>query len=417
MRRVLLLAGSIVFVDTLFFAALTPLLPEYVDRFDLTKTGAGLLAAAYPLGVLVGAIPSGFLAAKAGVKPTAVAALTLVAGTSLTFGFGDSIALLDGARFAQGIGSACAWTASLSWLVSSAPSGRRGQLIGSALGVAIAGALFGPVAGVLASVAGTGPVFAGVGGLCLVVVYFAIRTPAPGVQPGQSLRRLGRALADRRIIGGLWLVALPALLFGTQSVLVPLRLSDLGLGAVAIGAVYLVATALEAVASPLVGRLSDRRGRRLPIVAGLAASAAAAAVLPWPTVAVLLAAVAVFAAVSFGMFWAPAMSFLTETADTIGLDVAWAFALINLAWAPGQALGALGGGGLARATSDAVPYLVLSGACLATLAAVRGGFGGMLLAVGVRRLVRGKDAGSARMTGIRARLRTPPRAKRRGPKA
>jgi MFS family permease len=187
---------------------------------------------------------------------------------------------------------------------------------------------------------------------------------------GSRSRRLVRALGDRRVLGGLWLVALPALLFGTQSVLVPLRLSALGFGALAIGAVYLVATGLEAVASPVVGRLSDRRGRRLPIAVGLGASAIAAAALPWPEIGVLLAALAVAAAVSFGMFWAPAMSFLTETSDRIGLDVAWAFALINLAWAPGQALGALGGGALARASTDAVPYLVLSGACLATLVAV-----------------------------------------------
>jgi MFS family permease len=366
-RRVLVLTGAIVFVDTLFFAALTPLLPEYADRFDLSKSGAGLLAAAYPIGVLVGGIPSGFLAARLGVKPTAIAALCLIAGTSVAFGYGDSIALLDAARFAQGVGSACAWTASLSWLVSAAPTGRRGQLIGSALGVAIAGALFGPVAGVLASIAGTGPVFAGIGGLCLVVALFAVRTPAPAVRRSQPMRRLTGALVDVRILGGLWLVALPALLFGTQSVLIPLRLSTLGFGAVAIGAVYLVATGFEAVASPLVGRLSDRRGRRLPVVVGLAASAVAAALLPWPDVAGILAALAVIAAVSFGMFWAPSMSFLTETADRIGLDIAWAFALINLAWAPGQALGALGGGALARVTSDAVPYLLLSGACVATL--------------------------------------------------
>jgi MFS family permease len=369
-RRVVLLAGAIVFVDTLFFAALTPLLPGYADRFDLTKTGAGLLAAAYPLGVLVGGIPSGFLAARAGVKPTAIAALCLIAGTSLAFGYGDSIAVLDGARFAQGLGSACAWTSALSWLVAAAPSGRRGQLIGSALGVAIAGALFGPVAGVLASVAGTGPVFAGVGGLCLVVAAFAIRTPAPPVQSRRPLRALARALVNPRIVGGLWLVALPALLFGTQSVLIPLRLSKLDFGAVAIGAVYLVATGLEAVAAPLVGRLSDERGRRFPIMVGLAASAAVTVVLPWPRDGGLLAAVAVVAAVAFGMFWAPSMSFLTESAERIGLDVAWAFALINLAWAPGQALGALGGGGLARVSSDAVPYLLLSAACLVTLAAV-----------------------------------------------
>jgi len=371
MRRVLALAGSIVFVDTLFFAALTPLLPTYADRFDLSKAGAGLLAAAYPLGVLAGGIPSGLLAARAGVRATAVTALLLIAGTSVVFGYGDSIVLLDSARFLQGIGSACAWTAALTWLVSVSPPGRRGELIGGVLGVAIAGALFGPVAGAVASVAGTGPVFSGIGALCLAVAIVALRSPAPPVRERQPVRRLVEALRDRRIAGGLWLVALPALLFGTQSVLVPIRLSSFSYGAIAIGAVFLVATALEGVMSPVVGRVSDRRGRRLPITVGLTASSIAAAVLPVPRNGLTLAAVAVFAAVSFGMFWAPAMSFLTETAESIGLDVAWAFALINLAWAPGQALGAVGGGGLARLTSDAVPFLLLSGACVATLVAVR----------------------------------------------
>ncbi len=371
MRRILVLAGSIVFLDTLFFAALTPLLPHYADRFELSKAGAGLLAAAYPLGVLIGGIPTGFAAARIGVKPTAVAALCIIAGTSIVFGFGNSIVLLDAARFAQGVGSAGAWTAALTWLVSVAPSGRRGELIGSVLGVAIGGALFGPVAGAVASVAGTGPVFAGVGGLCLVVAAVALRTSAPAVRERQPVRRLFTALADRRILAGLWLVALPALLFGTQSVLVPLRLSSLAFGAVAIGVVYLVATGLEAVASPIIGRVSDRRGRRLPILVGLGASAAAAAALPWPGNGAALAAVAIFAAVAFGLFWAPAMSLLTDTAERIGLEIAWAFALINLAWAPGQAAGALGGGGLARVTSDAVPYLILSGLCLLTLVAVK----------------------------------------------
>ena len=46
MRRLLFLTGAIIFVDTLFFAALTPLLPHYADTLGLGKTGAGVLAAA-----------------------------------------------------------------------------------------------------------------------------------------------------------------------------------------------------------------------------------------------------------------------------------------------------------------------------------------------------------------------------------
>ena len=79
MRRLLLLTSAVVFFDTLFFAVLTPLLPHFADTFGLGKTGAGVLAAAYPAGAFVGAIPSGIVAARLGVKPTVIAGLSIVA--------------------------------------------------------------------------------------------------------------------------------------------------------------------------------------------------------------------------------------------------------------------------------------------------------------------------------------------------
>jgi MFS family permease len=366
----MVLTGSIVVVDTMFFVALTPLLPGYAEDYGLSKAGAGALQAAYPLGVLVGSIPSGYIAARFGVKPTAVFALLLIAGTSIAFGFAGSIAVLDATRFVQGIGSACAWTAAFAWLIAVVPAERRGQSIGVVLGLAIGGAMFGPVLGALAAVLGTAPVFGTVGVLALLVAAAALATDAP--QPGerQSIRRLWEALLNRRIVGGLWLIALPALLFGTLSVLAPLRLSDLGVAAVGIGAVFLTATVCEAVLSPLMGHLADRRGRRYPITIGLLASAGASVLLPWPQAAIVFAACTVLAASAFGTFWAPAMSFLSDTADHIGLEVAWVFALANLAWAPGQAIGAAASGVIAHATSDAVPYFILCAFCLGTLVAV-----------------------------------------------
>ena len=66
----MLLTGAIVLVDTMFFAALTPLLRHYVDEFDLGKSGAGVLQAMFPAGALVAGIPAGIAAARFGVKPT-----------------------------------------------------------------------------------------------------------------------------------------------------------------------------------------------------------------------------------------------------------------------------------------------------------------------------------------------------------
>jgi MFS family permease len=175
---------------------------------------------------------------------------------------------------------------------------------------------------------------------------------------------------DRSIQTGVWLCLLPALCFGTLSVLAPLRLSDLGWGAAAVGATYLVSAALEAAWAPVLGRISDRRGRMPPLRAALAGSALVAVLLPWPNRALLLALLVVCAGFAFGSFWTPAMSLVTDAAETRGLDYGYAFALVNLAWAPGQAGGAALGGAVASVTSDAVPYLALAVLCLLTLAAL-----------------------------------------------
>ena len=69
----------------MFFAALTPLLPQYADDLGLSKAGAGLLAASYALGALVGGIPGGISAARFGVRPTVLVGLTGMAVTTVDF--------------------------------------------------------------------------------------------------------------------------------------------------------------------------------------------------------------------------------------------------------------------------------------------------------------------------------------------
>lgn len=371
MRKILLLTSAIVFFDTLFFAALTPLLPHYTQTLALGKTGAGVLSAAYPAGALVGAIPSGMVAARAGVKPTVLVGLTVVAACTIVFGIGTNVWELDIARFCQGLASAFSWTGALAWLVAASPAGRRGALIGQAFATAVAGALFGPVLGGIASLAGTGWTFGVVGAASLGLAVWAAGTPSERPEEPQGVGTLIRAFRDRRVLGGFWFVVLPALCFGVLSVLAPLRLSALGYGAIAIGAVFLCSAGFDAVNNLVVGRVSDRLGPLAPIRVSLVASIVVAAVLPWPHHAFLLAVLVICGGLAFGSFFTPGMTLLTHVAEERGLDYGYAFALVNLAWAPGQALGAAGGGTLAHATADAVPYLALSGLCTLTLAGLR----------------------------------------------
>jgi MFS family permease len=368
LRRILLLTGAIVLVDTLFFAALTPLLPHYAHRLGLGKAGAGLLAAAYPLGALVGSIPSGIVAARLGVKPTVLAGMTVVALTTALFGIAGTAWELDLARFCQGLASAFSWTGALAWLVAAAPAGRRGALIGQAFAFAVVGALLGPVLGGVASIGGTGWTFGAVAAASLGIALWAAATPAIRPSQPQAVGALLRAFRDRRVLLAVWFVVLPALLFGTLGVLAPLRLSALGVGAIGIGAIWLFTGALEVGNNVLIGRVADRRGPLVPIRFALIGTVIVASLLPWAHARYVLAVLIVCAGLAFGTFYTPAMTMLTHAAEERGLDYGYAFALVNLAWAPGQSTGAAVGGALAQATSDAVPYLALAGVALLTLA-------------------------------------------------
>jgi predicted MFS family arabinose efflux permease len=367
-RRLLALACAVVFLDTTFYAAITPLLPHFEDEFDLTKSAAGVLTATYPLGTLIGALPGGYLAARAGVRATVLLGLALLTVSSLVFAFAGSIALLDAARFVQGIGGACSWAGAMAWVASAAPRDRRGEMIGTTMGAAIAGTLAGPVIGTLADAIGITPVFCGVAVLGCVLAAWALATPPAEPEGTSPPRELLAALRDSRVAGGIWLIAVPGMLFGAIGVLVPLRLDELGVGAFAIGATWLAAAVLESGVSPIVGRVSDRRGRLFPCLIGLSFGAGVMVLFTLPTQAWQLMALVAIAAPTVGMLWAPSMALLSDGAEALGIAQGLAFALSNLGWSIGQTLGSAASARLADATSDAVPYLILAVICLATVA-------------------------------------------------
>jgi MFS family permease len=350
-RRLLLLVSATVLLESTFFAVLAPLLPHYKEEFGLSASALGALSAVYAAGGLAGAVPSGLLAVRAGVRPTVLGGLAIIVVTSVAFGFAESAWVLYAARFGQGVGSALAWTGGLAWLVAAAPRGRRGELIGIAMGAAVAGALLGPVLGGVASLTGPAPAFAVVAAVGVLLAAWAWTTPAfkPAEEP-QPLRALLRAFRERQVVSGFWLVSLAAFLLGIVSVVAPLRLDELGWGALGISAVFLVSAGIEAALNPFIGRWSDRYGRLAPVRAGLVVTAAA---------------------VFYGVNWVPGTALLSDGAETAHLDQGFGFALLNVAWAPANVVGAALGGVLAQTAGGGSAYLLAAGLCLVTLAAAQ----------------------------------------------
>lgn len=360
MRRLLLLASAMVFLDLTFFTAIAPLLPEYVDQLHMSTAQAGILSAAYAAGALVAALPGGYIASRFGPRRTVIVGLFGLGFASLLFGILDSPWPLDAARFIQGASGALIWAGALTWLINSYPDDQRGQVIGTALGTAVAGSLIGPALGALAGTIGTEPVFAGVLVVALMLAYLASRLPDTGVGVNQPLREVFACLVDRPLLEAAVFVSSPSLMFGAIDVLLPLRIDALGGGHVLIAVGFIGGAAIESVLAPLAGRMSDRIGRRAPYVLGMVGctvsmvSFALAGSLATVIVSLLLTSLGA------GFCFAPAMTLISDAAEASGLHQGYAVGVSNMAWAAAQMLGGVAGAAVAGVTGDGVPSIAIA---------------------------------------------------------
>jgi MFS family permease len=359
-RRLLLLASAMIFFDVAFFAAIAPLLPEYVDTLSLSKAEAGVLSAAYAAGTLVGALPAGFVASRVGPRKTVIAGLLLLGCSSVVFGFADEINLLDAARFTQGIAGALIWSGALTWLITAAPEENRGSVIGTALGTAIAGALLGPALGAVAGSIGTEPVFGSVLVITLALSYGASQLPEAKAPETQSLGEVMETLVSRPVVEAAAFVAVPSVMFGAIEVLVPLRIDSLGGGHGVIAAGFIVGAALEAMLAPLAGRLSDRVGHRSPYVLGLLICAVAMVAIAVVTTLGAVLGGLILTSLGAGLCFAPALTLISDVAEASSLHQGFAAGLSNMAWAAGQVIGGVGGGVVASATGNAAPSIAIA---------------------------------------------------------
>jgi predicted MFS family arabinose efflux permease len=365
LARLTLLICAMAVVTSVLHTAVAPLLPWLEDEIGLSKTQAGLLVGAYPLGLTLVSVPVALLAPRLGVRRCAVLSLGLLALGSVGFSISDSYLALVGLRLIQGLGAGISIASGLAWIVQVAPRERRAEMIGVTSGARSAGQMIGFAVGGLAVISSVAVVFTTIAACAVGLAALTSRHEQPMEGMTGTLAEL-RQFDFASVAGGQWLIALPGVLLGANLALVPLHLSDRGWGATSVAVTFLVAAAAGVIARPWIGRWADRHGLLPAIKTLVIACVPLTLVMPWIPYTSLYAVAAIVATTLYGVVIGPAMARLATTFEQAGLSLISSFALMGLSGSLGLFLGSGMAGAVADHAGDGAAYGVAAGLALLT---------------------------------------------------
>jgi MFS transporter, DHA1 family, solute carrier family 18 (vesicular amine transporter), member 1/2 len=377
-RRITIAVGLTMLVESTLYQAVVPLLPSYADRFDLSKTGAGVVLAAYPLPTPVIGLLAGLVTPRIGGRRMALGGSALLTFSTIAFALAPSAEVLVGARMLQGIAAGITWAASMAWLSANTPRDRLPREAGIVMGLFSTGAVIGPGVGSFAHATSPLLAFSCLAGAAALTIPLAWRAPVGvTIAPEPSyVRSLGSVLRNRLVVAAILLSVIDPVSLGAIDLLVPRHLHGHGVPTWHIGAALMTGAALGAGAGPLAGRLAERIG---PLRVGIFAATALVALptvliteLSDPAQLILLVAVApAFTIMATAMY-----PLSTRGADARGVSHGVVNGVLSVTWATSFAIGSLATGVLADRHGDTSTYAAVAIVCavlLATLAVISRG--------------------------------------------
>ena len=368
-RRITSAVGLAMFVDAALYLAVIPLLPTYAHRFHLSTIGAAVLVAAYPAAVPIVSLACIVLVPRVGAKAIAMVSSLVMLAATIVFALAPSAAVLDTARFIQGVASGSIWTSSMAWVTHNAPAGRRGRESGIVMGMLSAGSIAGPGVGALAAWIGVEPAFLLVAVVSAVCVVWTAVAPA-GLPVRAEPRLWGslRAAARQPLTQAALAVAvIDPLAFGAIDLLVPLDLGQLGVETAVIAAAITAGAVLGAIAGPIGGRAVDRVGAAVVALGATTCIACAPLLLaPHPGTGLQLGLLVVASPV-FAVAGAAIFPLSSAGADAAGVAHVVVNGLQGAVWAIGFTAAPLAVGLLAHAASPSVAFVTASLLCVPPL--------------------------------------------------
>jgi len=274
-------AGLIPLNSTMIAVAL----PSIADDFGISVGRVSILVTIYLAAMLLGQPLSGRLSDRVGGRRAVNVALVGFAVLSVVCAVSTSFTMLVVARGGQAAFASALAPSVQSLLRAGTAAAERGRtfgILGSVLGV---GAASGPViGGGLTEVFGWQAIFFVNLPVIAFALFVSLRMGPVVLAADNGGSGPNRPPVDTKITNRVFAVSFSAQALSTQAqytllLLTPIILTARGWGSGSVGLVLTALTVGMIVFGPAGGRAGDRRGRRMPVLSGLAIAAAPMAVL------------------------------------------------------------------------------------------------------------------------------------------
>ncbi|MEW6552927.1 MAG: MFS transporter [Actinomycetota bacterium] len=369
MKRLLVLVCVVIFVDSLGYGVVVPVMPVYASELGIGELGLGMLFASYALGNIVAAVPFGILSDRAGRRPFLVFGMVAMAGAFVLYAYATTYAALFLSRFLDGVTAAATWSVGLAIIAEVYPAGERGSSMGMVMAAMGAGSIAGPaLGGVLYDWLGYKAPFLLVAAFCVAGGILALASRELKSLPRGGNRSDYRDMMRKVLAYPGMVLVIVVVMMGTVSLgllepLFPVFLQDnLGLGSTGIGLLFALTVLAYSLSSPLVGKIADRSGKKGIMTLGLVATAVVVPPLAFSRNLALTAVLFALSGISIALFETPTLPFIADRIAGGGEGDVYgtAYGVFNMAWAVGYILGPAAGGFLASRHGLPTTMIVLS---------------------------------------------------------
>ena len=281
------MGGLAIFSSTM---SKNPALPLFIRSLGVGEGTLGFIAAASTVVGIAASLPAGVLSDVWGRRRVILLSMAVFATAPFLYLLVRAPWHLVLVRVYHGLATAMLGPVALA-AVADTFQEERGERMGWYSSATMVGRFLAPtVGGLLIFGEDFRWVYLGCGATVVLALLAALRLPRLG-QAAQSSERRARwatmrhelhfILTNRSLLLTSGVEAVQYFAFGAVETFLPLYLNELGWEPRVIGPLFTVQVLVTALARPLMGRISDRWGRRWPIVAGLLMGAGAIVAMPW----------------------------------------------------------------------------------------------------------------------------------------